>query len=248
MVGAGICGLGIGWRLAAAGCRVDVFDSGEAGRGASWAAAGMLAARVETEPGEEPLLVLVVLDALQKLHDSIPDPVEDSGQIVVVVVGYFRCASLRSEDRKLSHDAAQFRVRHEWMHTGRERPLWDRVYVHHVSHELDLDAMRHAAAMLVGEHDFAAFAKAGHGRETTVRTVLSCEVTQQGAHDLAIDISGTGFLHNMVRIVAGTLVDVGRGRFEPDQVARMIERGDRSLAGPTAPPQGLYLVSVEYGD
>lgn len=132
------------------------------------------------------------------------------------------------------------------LHTGRERPLWDRLYVHHVHQKLNLDAMRGAAALFVGEHDFAGFAKAGHGRESTVRTVFACEVASQGDAGVSIDISGSGFLHNMVRIVAGTLVEVGRGRLGPEDIAAALTEGDRRRAGPTLPPTGLSLEWINY--
>lgn len=141
-----------------------------------------------------------------------------------------------------------------------------RNYAWRIDRELDLQKMRKAAAHIVGKHDFRCFETRFPNKATSVRTVehLSLETkpvwdiwsgfdfeqqTPQttGKDDfLCLEISADGFLYNMVRAITGTLVDVGRGRFEPEQVARMIERGDRSLAGPTAPPQGLYLVSVDY--
>lgn len=133
---------------------------------------------------------------------------------------------------------------------GGGRPLWDRRFVHHVQMRpgasLDVDAMREGAALLVGEHDFAAFAKAGHGRKTTVRTVHACEVVRQDDGRITIDISGNGFLHNMVRIVAGTLVEMGKGRMGAERVAEALRSGDRTLAGPTLPPTGLRLEWIEY--
>lgn len=130
------------------------------------------------------------------------------------------------------------------------RPLWDRFYVHHVWEGLDVEAMRVASGRVVGEHDFAAFAAAGHGRTSTVRTVLSCEVTR-GARTpegdrVEIEVSGTGFLYNMVRIIAGTLVEVGRGRMTPEGVSAALASRDRARAGPTLPPEGLCLMWIRY--
>ncbi len=129
------------------------------------------------------------------------------------------------------------------------RPLWDRKYVHQVWDDLDVSLMREAAGRIAGEHDFAAFAAAGHGRLTTVRTVFSCDVGESvvdGARRVRIDVSGSGFLYNMVRIIAGTLVEAGRGRMTPDAVSAAIASKDRRNAGPTLPPTGLCLEWVRY--
>ncbi|MBI1190133.1 MAG: hypothetical protein GC200_05555 [Tepidisphaera sp.] len=135
------------------------------------------------------------------------------------------------------------------------RALWDRRYVHEVWERLDLEAMNAAAARVVGEHDFAAFAAAGHGRLSTVRTVYGCRVIEQAppsnalpgqGRRLRIEVSGNGFLYNMVRIIAGTLVEAGRGRLSPRDVSRVIEAKDRAMAGPTLPPTGLCLEWIRY--
>lgn len=112
---------------------------------------------------------------------------------------------------------------------------------------LDVSAMRAAAVVLVGEHDFAAFAKPGHGRGDTVRTVLACDVSCRPPR-LVIGVAGTGFLWNMVRIIVGTLVEVGLGRYDAAEVRRMLESKRRTEAGPTAPPHGLYLQWIRYGE
>lgn len=138
------------------------------------------------------------------------------------------------------------------IHDSRERPLWDRRFVSHVPCELNERAMHDAAQQLVGEHDFAAFAAAGHGRLTTVRTVFSCDVTRVQNDDggtsrrVRIDITGSGFLWNMVRIIAGTLSEVGRGRMTPEDVSRALESRRREDAGPTMPPEGLCLEWIRY--
>ncbi|MFO0830468.1 MAG: tRNA pseudouridine synthase A [Phycisphaerales bacterium] len=140
------------------------------------------------------------------------------------------------------------------IHNARERAMWDRNYVHHVYEPLDVAAMQQAAAHFVGEQDFVAFAAANHGRLTTVRTVFSCGVTATpigGMHAgmpqrVRIDISGSGFLYNMVRIISGTLVEVGRGRIKPDAVPGIITGKDRRAAGPTLPGRGLCLEWIRY--
>ena len=139
--------------------------------------------------------------------------------------------------------------------SSRTRPLWDRRYVFHTWHELDPAPMRTAAARLVGEHDFAAFAKLNHGRESTVRTVFACDVahTRRGVRgdnrtdELTITVSGSGFLYNMVRIIAGTLMEAGRGKLQPDDMPRLLASADRRQnPAPTLPPQGLRLDWIEW--
>jgi tRNA pseudouridine38-40 synthase len=130
-------------------------------------------------------------------------------------------------------------------HVGRTRPLWDRAYVAHTWEDLDAGPMREAASLLVGEHDFAAFASAGHGRESTVRTLIHAAVretpVEAGCRRIEIDVAADGFLYNMVRIIAGTLHEVGRGRLTADDVRAALSGGDRRRAGPTYPPHGLRL-------
>lgn len=123
---------------------------------------------------------------------------------------------------------------------------FDRSMVFRTLHELRLEPMRAAAAALVGTHDFSAFARAQHGRESPVRTVFACEVGTAAGDRVTIDVSGNGFLYNMVRIIAGTLVEVGRGRVEPGAVHAMLASKDRSRAGPTLPAQGLRLRWIHY--
>jgi len=110
---------------------------------------------------------------------------------------------------------------------------------------LNIDAMKAAAKLLVGTHDFASFAKVGHGRADTVRTVLDCSVSYRSPK-LVISVEGTGFLWQMVRIIVGTLVQVGLERTSVDEVKAMLDAKDRREGGPTAPPQGLYLQWIKY--
>jgi tRNA pseudouridine38-40 synthase len=112
---------------------------------------------------------------------------------------------------------------------------------------LDIDRMREAAKRLVGTHDFASFAKAGHFRETTVRTVLGIDISCRSP-GVVIGVEGTGFLWNMVRIIVGTLVQVGMKTYDADDVTRMLEARDRRASGHTAPPQGLYLHWIKFAD
>ncbi len=121
-------------------------------------------------------------------------------------------------------------------------------YAWHVIPPLDLDAMREGAAALVGAHDFAAFQGAGSAVATTERVVRAIEWEDGGGYDLPVTvrIAGDGFLRHMVRNIVGTLVDVGLGRWTPARVGAVLASRDRGEAGPTAPPQGLFLVRVRY--
>ncbi len=134
--------------------------------------------------------------------------------------------------------------RYRIFHTTR-RPLTKRHYVWHCWTPLDIDRMACAAGRLEGTHDFAGFAAAGHGRLSTVRTVLRCDVCRNDP-EVHIVIEGTGFLYHMVRIIAGTLVDIGRGRLEPEWIDRILQSPDRRLAGPTLPARGLCLEWIRY--
>lgn len=124
--------------------------------------------------------------------------------------------------------------------------IFRRNYCYMVPEELDVELMRQAARFIEGTHDFECFqAAGGQERETTVRTVWQLQVQKSG-DDIDILITGDGFLYNMVRIITGTLVEVGRGRRTPESVRETIESRDRRNAGHTAPPQGLYLKKVYY--
>ncbi len=114
-----------------------------------------------------------------------------------------------------------------------------------ISFPLDVDKMREGAAYLIGEHDFASFCNVRTNVEDTVRTVDNIEIEKSGP-DITIYISGNGFLYNMVRIIAGTLIRVGRGFYTPERVGEILEAKIRTEAGVTAPPQGLTLVKIEY--
>jgi tRNA pseudouridine38-40 synthase len=133
-------------------------------------------------------------------------------------------------------------------------------YVWHVPGTLDVEAMRVGAQALLGRHDFAAFQSTGGDVHTTERTILSISVgsdrgqtgvrpgSDPGLTPLVIRVTGDGFLRHMVRTIAGTLVDVGLGRWPASHVAGIVEGRDRSRAGRAAPASGLFLVGVEYGD
>ena len=131
-----------------------------------------------------------------------------------------------------------------------------RRYAWHVREPLELDAMREAAARLPGRRDFAAFQAVGTEVASTVRTVHSVAVALGGRRvpareavplpALTIEVAGDGFLRHMVRIIVGTIVEAGAGRVDPAGVTAIAASGSRERAGPTAPPQGLFLVAVDY--
>ncbi|MCX7843636.1 MAG: tRNA pseudouridine(38-40) synthase TruA [Clostridia bacterium] len=116
---------------------------------------------------------------------------------------------------------------------------------YHVSHALDVEAMQQACAHIVGKHDFSAFRASGSDAKTSERTVYRLELCKRDEL-IEMQISGDGFLYNMVRIIAGTLIEVGTGKLRPDDIAVIIGEGDRRKAGRTAPAHGLYLVEVFY--
>lgn len=126
----------------------------------------------------------------------------------------------------------------------RENPKYSR-YSWHVKEALDIDAMNAAASYLVGVHDFASFCAAGAQVKSTIRTIYSCQVEREGQL-VYIQISGNGFLYNMVRIIAGTLINVGKGAWKPERVLEALEAKDRAKAGPTAPAKGLTLQEIQY--
>ena len=111
--------------------------------------------------------------------------------------------------------------------------------------KLDDELMNEAASYLVGPHDFKSFCASGHEGSNTVRTIYSASVLRDGDM-IFLEITGNGFLYNMVRIIAGTLIEVGKGAIKPQQVKKILEAKDRETAGPTAPAHGLTLVEIEY--
>lgn len=120
-----------------------------------------------------------------------------------------------------------------------------RNYSYNVSYKLDRAAMKKALDYFVGEHDFRGFMSTGSSIKGTVRTITHVEFVED-EEIIEITIRGTGFLYNMVRIIVGTLVDVGRGKIDADSIVEIIESKDRNMAGHTAPPEGLYLSKVFY--
>lgn len=140
----------------------------------------------------------------------------------------------------------RYTLRQGWPHAHRAG-VFERGRVFVTVHRLDAGRMSAAATRLVGTHDFRAMAREPEARLSSVRTIHSCTIREGPEGLVQIDVSGNGFLHNMVRIIAGTLVEVGRGRIEPDAIGEILASGDRDRAGPTLPPDGLCLEWVHYG-
>ncbi|MBQ0037574.1 MAG: tRNA pseudouridine(38-40) synthase TruA [Clostridiales bacterium] len=128
---------------------------------------------------------------------------------------------------------------------GPVKPVFDRKYVTLLNYTPDVERMRQAAAYLVGEHDFRSFCGNPRMKKSTVRLVDSIQIERRRDR-VIFTFHGTGFLQNMVRILVGTLLEVGRGYWEPEYVQEILEARDRKQAGPTAPPEGLCLMKVDY--
>ena len=131
------------------------------------------------------------------------------------------------------------------IHVGPLRPVELAGQVYHYWRTLDVPAMRAAAVRLIGTHDFLGFATSAEERESTVRTIWRCDVVE-GGPTVDVTVRGDGFLYNMVRNIAGTLIEIGRGRWEPRRIDTILATRDRRQAGPTAPPDGLTLLCVHY--
>ncbi|MEX2185487.1 MAG: tRNA pseudouridine(38-40) synthase TruA [Pirellulales bacterium] len=181
-----------------------------------------------------------------------------------------RSAEVVSDDFDAIRSARRKRYRYV-IRDGDERGAFDRAFVWHVRRPLDAAAMHEAGQSLVGTHDFTSFQTAGSERQSTVRTIYELSVRRGDAGLLAapidaknepdalanempsgpliaIEVEGNGFLYNMVRAIAGTLVEVGRGKRGVHWPGEALAACDRSAAGPTAPPQGLFLLRVDMDD
>jgi tRNA pseudouridine38-40 synthase len=131
------------------------------------------------------------------------------------------------------------------IHDGPVMSPFMRRYAVHNKHRLDAPAMRRASECLKGRHDFHSFETQWPNRQSSIRTITHLSVNRAGDF-IWIDVEADGFLYNMVRSIAGTLMDVGRGHIVESRVAEILHAEDRREAGPTAPPQGLFLMRVTY--
>lgn len=146
-------------------------------------------------------------------------------------------------------DASGKRYRYQ-LQIGGPKNVFEHRYRWHIHTAIDIEKMVLAASRLVGRQDFASFQAAGSDRKTTVRNIRACEVVvqQHGSPSqwVAIEVEADGFLYNMVRNIVGTLVQIGNGRHSVGWIDEVIAKKDRKFAGPTAPPQGLFLLRVYY--
>jgi tRNA pseudouridine38-40 synthase len=147
---------------------------------------------------------------------------------------------------RASRDAVSKLYRYR-IYNSRSRPVQAGLqrYTYHFWNPLDLDRLREAGRLFLGEHDFAGFATKGNVRESTVRSIYRVEVSTH-LREVRIDVEGSGFLYNQVRNMVGTMIEIGRGHWEPRRVRQIIESRDRADAGPTAPARGLCLQWVRY--
>ena len=116
---------------------------------------------------------------------------------------------------------------------------------YNIPEKLNVEEMKKAVKYFEGEHDFKAFKSSGTSSKSSVRTIYNAEIKEQN-DKIIIELTGNGFLYNMVRIISGTLVEVGVGKIKQEEILDIINKGDRTRAGKTLPPQGLYLLKVEY--
>jgi tRNA pseudouridine38-40 synthase len=146
-------------------------------------------------------------------------------------------------------DALRKRYRYV-IQDGPIQDVFGRAYTWYVPQRLDVEAMQSAAQSLVGTHDFSSFEAAGSPRVSSVRTIYELTIERRSGDFLErviVEVEADGFLYNMVRNLVGSLVEVGSGRRQPPWIVAVLSGQDRKLAGMTAPPQGLFLVSVNYG-
>jgi tRNA pseudouridine38-40 synthase len=174
--------------------------------------------------------------ATTELHRALNAVLPDDVAIVAVEEA--------PENFHATHDAVRKTYRYQ-IHNGRTPDVFNRRFVWHYPQPLDAVKMHAAAPALVGTHDFSSFESAGSERPDSVRTLFAVNVARD-ADRITIEVTGDGFLYNMVRAIVGTLVEVGKGSRHVAWMAEVLAARDRTFAGQTAPPQGLFLVRVEY--
>ena len=169
---------------------------------------------------------------MEKINSYLP---EDIGVISVEEVPERFHSRLNAKSKTYRYRVLNSAVPH----------IFERRYVYQVPEHLDMEAMRRAAILLTGSHDFKAFTSAKKGKKSTVRTVDSIQIDRVG-DEIHFTFSGNGFLYHMVRILMGTLLEVGTGAKKPEDMTAILESGSRECAGPLVPACGLALMEVRY--
>lgn len=182
---------------------------------------------------------------VERIKDALNDLLGTGRKAIVPKDILIKEASLVPEDFHARFSARAktyvYRIRNQV-----ETDIFQRDYCFQVREPLDHELMRKGAELLEGTHDYKSFqASGGEEKETTIRTIKSI-VIQEEENRLGIHVTGDGFLYNMVRIIVGTLVEVGKGKIPPEEIVNILDGKDRQLAGPTAPAQGLYLAKVYF--
>ena len=149
------------------------------------------------------------------------------------------------EERFHSRYQAEKKMYRYRIHTSIVPNVFERKYVYEYLMPLDIERMRKAADFLIGTHDFKAFCGNKKMKKSTVRTIYQIAIEERNS-EISIVYTGNGFLQNMIRIITGTLIEIGDGRREPEEMIQILESKDRSMAGYTVPPQGLILEQVTY--
>ena len=188
------------------------------------ARAMVISCKLDTEMSEE--------DIMDYMNTYLP---EDIGVIDVKVAG----------ERFHARFSAVGKVYLYTCYVGKEKPVFDRKYVWCLDKVPDVKLMRRAAEYLVGEHDFKSFCGNKNFKKSTVKKIFDIEIMRKNDY-LYLRFHGKGFLQNMVRILTGTLLEVGYGNISPDAMEDILHAGARTAAGPTAPAKGLCLMKVEY--
>lgn len=154
----------------------------------------------------------------------------------------------KAPDRFHSRLSAVRKTYRYQIETGPKKDVFQRSFYYGLGRNLDVSAMKKAAALLVGTHDFKSFCGNKRMKKSTVRTLESVTFDCRGDTRIHISFTGNGFLQQMVRILTGTLIEVGLGKRSPEDMSRILKAEDRQEAGFTAPPEGLFLAAVEYGE
>ena len=143
----------------------------------------------------------------------------------------------RFQDTRKTYEYTFYNARYDNPVTSRHHPF---VYV-----PLDVEKMKEAASYFLGEHCFISMCSSKAQVTSYVREIYECDVTQNGRY-ITMRVTGSGFLYNMVRIISGTLIEIGNGQYPPERMQRILDAKDRAVAGPTAPAQGLTLMGIEF--